>query len=314
MSFANQGTVKSRKNRMICIQKRTELSEMPPLDNLFSTFAKKGNGNITKDVVEKVYFDNFPSKDASMSLSALSMNSRNIIGMRESGSLGVVIEMLRRVDFDNTTDTTHIADLVRSISILTEDKESQERLMSNPYGVESILQLCLNTAGRVQEKIFNVMDSMCRTDKGMEVFLQHNVFEVLLSPEMLYRSSTMSSVKTGTALLINRIAMQIPEEFPVQRLEKVMIVNGVRTVDGAIEMQLLSALLSHLTWLTNEKRFLQDCTSIFVHLINEIKSETFEDLEHVSGAVTATLTMHIYALTYHILFANSWHRHFLSYI
>ena len=256
---------------------------MPPLDNLFSTFAKKANPKISQDVVEKVYFAGFPSKDASMSLSALSMNSRNISGMRESGSLGVVIEMLRRVDFDNRTDQTHIADLVRSVSILTEDKDTQERLMSNPYGVGAILRLCLNTSGKVQERIFNVLDSMCRTEVGMKMFLQHQVFEILLSPEMLYRSSTMQTVRMGTAQLINRVATMRPEEFPVPLLEAVMIVNGERTVDGAIEMQLLSALLSHLTWLTNEKRLLTDCTSIFVYLIDEIKAESFEDLEHVSG-------------------------------
>jgi len=50
--------------------------------------------------VDNVYFSQFPSKDA------LSMNSRNISGMRESGSLGIVIEMLRRVDFDGCLDTT----------------------------------------------------------------------------------------------------------------------------------------------------------------------------------------------------------------
>lgn len=255
---------------------------MPPLDSLFSTFARKGNAKISKDVVEQVYFSEFPSKDASMSLSALSMNSRNITGMRESGSLGVVIEMLRRVDFDGTTDSTHIADLVRSVSILTEEKETQERLMSNPHGVGAILRLCTNTSGRVQEKIFNVLDSMCRSDLGMEIFLKRQVFDVLLSPEMLYRPSTLCTVRTGAALLINRVATLRPEEFPVQLLEEVMLVRGVRTVSGAIEMQLLSALLSHLTWLTNEKRFLTDCTSIFIHLISEIQTESFEDLEHVS--------------------------------
>jgi hypothetical protein len=275
---------------MLCIQKRTEASTMPPLDNLFSTFAKKGNGRITKDVVENVYFSQFPSKDASMTFSALSMNSRNITGMRESGSLGVVIEMLRRVDYEDCQETTHVADLVRSISILTEDCITQERFMSNPHGVDSILKLCLNTTGKIQEKIFYVMDSMCRTINGMEIFLQHNVFEVLISPEMLSRNSTLSTVKLGTAQLINRVSSVKPEDLPVDRLESVMIVNGVRRVDGAIEMQLLSALLSHLTWLTNEQRVMKDCTTIFVHLINEIKSETFEDLEHVSEARSLLLS------------------------
>ena len=254
---------------------------MPQLDDMFSTFAKKANPTIPKDVVENVYFAGFPSKDASMSLSALTMNSRNISGMRESGSLGIVIEMLRRVDFDGPMDATHVADLVRSISILTEDKEMQERLMSNPYGVRAILNICLNTSGKVQERIFHVLDNMCRDEVGMEIFLQNQVFEVLLSPEMLYRPSTLTTVRTGTAQLINRVATKKPEEFPVPLLERVLLVNGVRTVDGAIEMQLLSALLSHLTWLTNEKRNLVDCTSIFVHLINEIKAESFEDLDHV---------------------------------
>lgn len=266
---------------MLCIQRRTEASTIPPLDSLFSTFAKNGNGRITKDVVEKVYFAGFPSRDASMSLSALSMNSRNIVGMRESGSLGVVVEMLRRVDFDNITDNTHVADLVRSVSILTEDQETQERLMSNSYGIDAILKLCVNTTGKIQEKIFSVMDNMCRTERGMDIFLQHGIFQVLLSPEMLYRSSTPCTVRAGTASLISRIASRRPKEFPPENLEKVLLVNGVRTVDGSVEMQLLNAFLSHLTWLSNEKKSLKNCSAIFIHLINEIKSESFEDLEHL---------------------------------
>jgi len=281
MSWASRGTVASKKKRIATIEKRTFDTEMPPLEVLFSTFVKEGNAKITKDLVDKVYFSSFPSKDASSALSALSMNVKNIDGMRKSGSLGVVVEMLRRIDFSTELDENHIADLVRSVSILTEDEIAQNRLLSNSHACESILKLCVHTHGAVQEKIFHVLDRLCRQEYGFQTFLKHNVFGVLLTPEMLYCRMARQSVRNGAAQLINRLAAVAPDKFPVELMENILIVNGARMVDGYIEMQLLNALLSHLTWLSNEKHVLYGCSSLLIHMVDEIKDEKFEDLEHL---------------------------------
>jgi hypothetical protein len=303
MSWAKCGTIKSQKNRIATIQKRTLSTEMPPLHVLFSTFVKEGNAKITKDLVDKVYFENFPSKDASGALSALSMNVKNIEGLRQSGSLGVVIEMLRRLDFSVPQDETHIADLVRSVSILTEDVEAQTRFLSNPSAISSILQLCIYTSGTVQEKIFRVVERMCKTEFGIRVFMNANIFDVLLSSEMLSRASTQVPVRQSAANLVNYLTSKQPETYPIDRMEFVLVSNGVRLVDGYIEMQLLSALLSHLTWLIAEKRQIQGCHALLNHIIEEVKDEIFEDLDHVSTThhyhVTSYYFISDYMMPYH---------------
>ena len=282
MSWASRGTIISKKKRIATIEKRTLSTEMPPLHVLFSTFVKEGNAKITKDLVDKVYFSNFPSKDASGALSALSMNVKNIEGLRQSGSLGVVIEMLRRLDFTCPQDDTHITDLVRAVSILTEDEGAQTRFLSNPHAIHSILQLCLHTHGSVQERIFRVVERMCQQQYGIEVFMDSNILDTLHTPEMLYRPSTPLAVRHGAGSLIAFLANKQPAAYPVDLMEEVLVVNGVRAVDGYIETQLLAALLSHLTWLVGEGRSLTGCQRGLLHMMNEVKDETFEDLDHVS--------------------------------
>ena len=67
----------------------------------------------------------------------------------------------------------------------------------------------------------------------------------------------------------------------MDQMEIVLVSNGVRNVDGYIETQLLAALLHHLMWLAAHNTPLTGCRSVLVHLIDEVKDETFEDLDHV---------------------------------
>jgi hypothetical protein len=281
MSWATRGTIASKQNRMKVIEKRTMETSIPPLEVLFSTFVKEGNSKMTRDLIDSVYYSSFPAKDASVALSALSMNVKNIDGLRKSGSLGVVLDMLQRIDFDSNPDPNHIADLVRSVSILSDSIQMQSRILSNPHAVSSILKLCIKTHGDVQQRIFQVLDGLCRTENGTEIFLQQNVFDVLISSELLARGSTPLDVRHSTANLVNRMATMQPRHFPVSKMQDVIIVNSTRVVDGYIEVQLLHALYAHLSWLAAEKLDLEKCDIILLHLVNEVKSETFEDLEHV---------------------------------
>lgn len=283
MSWNSKGTIKSQKKRISIIEKRTNETKIPQLDDLFSTYAKsKGSKSLANDLVDKVYFSSFPPNDASITIATLTMNSQNIESMRQSGTLGVIIEMLRRVDFNLPLDETHISDLIRSISILTENSDSQSRLLSNKHAVSCILKLCIKTSGQSQEKIFSVLDRLCRNENSIDIFLSHNIFDYLLSHELLSRPITTYHVKHATANLINRLTCLQPKEFPVTKFEQVLLYNGQRIVDGYIEVQLLNAFYAHVNYLASEKLSLTGCHQFLLHLINEIKNETFEDLEHVS--------------------------------
>jgi hypothetical protein len=282
MSWASHGTIKSQRKKISLIEKRTMSTEMPPLDSLFTNPSRQRSSKaLTTDLVDQVYFSSFPATDASIAISTLSMNSRNIDGIRQSGALGVVIEMLRRVDFDCPLDDVHITDLIRSISILTQNSDAQSRLLSNPHAVGCILRLCLKTSGPAQDQIFNVLDRLCRSQGSLEVLLSNQIFHYLLSFELLCRSSTYLTVRHNSASLINRITSLQPKEFPVERFEEILLMNGHRQVDGFIEMQLLVAFYAHVSYLAAEKLPLTGCSSLLLHLINEIKDEKFEDLDHV---------------------------------
>jgi hypothetical protein len=297
MSWSHSGPISTQKKKLSLIQKRTHSTDIPSIDRLFSTTSQKKTSKVlVTNLIDQVYFSSFPPNDASIAISTLSMNSNNIHHIRQSGALGVIIEMLRRIDFNSPLDEVHVDDLIRSISILTHNNnDAQSRLLSNPYAISCILQLCVKTAGASQDQIFNVLDSLCRNStshssgssdpvNAIPILLSNNVFTYLLSHELLSRPSTFLTVRHNAANLINKIASVTPHEFPIERFENILLITGSchRSVDGYIEMQLLNAFYSHVTYLANEKIPLVGCRKILLHLINEIKDERFEDLEHVS--------------------------------
>lgn len=283
MSWSNHNSINSTKKRILIIEKRTNETKIPPLDVLFSTFVKDGNNTkITKDLIDQVYFSTFPEKDASATLSTLSMNKNNIDSLKKSGSLGVVIEMLSRLDLNNNQIGDHITDIVRSISILTEDENIRSRLLHHPRAISDILKLCKHSCGLNQEKILLVIDKLCNSYEGVHILLQNNVFSTLLSRELLHRNTTLLHVRHQTAVLINKITNHDPSLFPVSIFQEVLMVGDECIVDGYIEFQLLNALHSHLNWLYNEGIPFPSCPQLLVHLVNQIKNESFIDLEHVN--------------------------------
>jgi hypothetical protein len=279
------GTVLSKQRRIALITQRTNESKVPSIDEVFCRFSNPDDGTLTKSVVEQVYSSSFPSVDASITLSALCMNNKNIEGMRRGGTLGVVIEMLRHVKFDDekeSTSSTHISDLVRTINILSEDVIVQEMLLSNPHAIPNLIRMCKHTTGKIQKQVFQVIDRLCATPNGIDTLLDFNIFDLLMSGEMLWRESTLESVRHSAATFISRISSYKPHTFPAHQIESVCLRNGVRIVDGFIEVQILNALLSHLHWLSSEGAVLTGCNQFLIHLVHEIKIESFKDLNHVS--------------------------------
>jgi hypothetical protein len=324
MSWSARGAVSTQK-RISVIEKRTTETTIPSLDALFSTYVKEGNAKLTKELVEQVYFSSFPEKDASAAFSALSMNKYNIEGLRQSGSLGVVVEMLGRLNLDTiqappspssasacsslTFSTSipsyssssfsslshdHITDLIRSVSILTEDDDTRHRLLHHPRALYDLLKLLKYSSGLNQEKIFYVIEKLClSTSEGIQIFLHHDIYSTLLSPELLIRSSTLLHIRHQTALLIQKITNYDAAQFPVHRLQDVLIQeseDGLGSVicvaDGYIEVQLLNSFYSYLNYINSDNNSagvpFPNCSLLLKHLINQIKNESFVDLEHVT--------------------------------
>lgn len=275
------GTVKSKLNRMNAIAQRTESTSIPSIESVFSTFTKGDDDTIVRDLIDQVYFSSFPKIDASKSLSALSMNSSNVQFLRKAGSLGVVVEMLRQIQETDDPNSNHIRDLVRTLNILADDSAVQQKLLTNPHAIPSLMKLCKLTTGIIQQQVFQIIERLCHVNGGIETLLRNNIFNLLLSQEMLCRNTTSLAIRHSTASYVSKIATYNPSEFPILRMEQIAYPDGKRCVDGYIEMQLLNAMLAHLTYLTNENVHFTGCVDIFVHLVKEIKFELFEDLAHL---------------------------------
>jgi hypothetical protein len=282
MSWSH-GSIVSTKKRISVIEKRTRETAIPPIEVLFSTYVKEGNPKLTKELVEQVYFSSFPAHDASATFSALSMNKQNIDGLRKSGTLGVVVEMLGRLNLESPQLGDHITDLVRAISILTEDDDTRHRLLLHPRAISDLLKLCQHSCGVNQVKIFQVIEKLCSTSEGMNIFLDKGIYSTLLSYELLLRPSTLLFVRHQTAALILKLANHDASLFPVLTLQEILIHEDECLVDGDIEVQLLNSLHAFLNWTQSENIPFPSCPSLMSHLVNQIKAETFVDLEHVSN-------------------------------
>lgn len=382
MSWSARGT-KSTKNRILTIEKRTVNTTIPSLDSLFSTYVQEDHSNLAKNLIEQIYFSSFPDKDASATLSTLSINKYNIQNLKSSGSLGVIIEMLNRLEFSKSVDETfqdwndhsenkknkeitrgksddslegfhenqrvtrqdnhddesvggestishltqpsykshqsktshthhlrrshgtsstnieeHVSDLINSISILTEnDVDTCQRLLHHPNALINLLKLLKLSSGITQSKILLIIDKLCSTPHGMDTFLSHRIYTTLISYELLIRSSTLLHVRHHAAQLIHKLTNYNSKDFPILLLQDVILFDGECIVDGYIEVQLLNSIHSYLTYLSTENIPIPWCSAVMSHLINQIKDETFVDLEHVSHP-TCTDTHRVHPPTY----------------
>lgn len=98
---------------------------------------------------------------------------------------------------------------------------------------------------------------------------------------MLYRHTTILSVRHASASIINRIAAQAPQQFPFDRFQSVCYEGLTRKIDGVVEMMLLESVLCYLSWLASEDKNLGTECGIMSYLIEEIRKESFEDVNHV---------------------------------
>lgn len=127
-----------------------------------------------------------------------------------------------------------------------------------------------------------IIDRLSKTKNGISALIGHNIFEYLISEEMLFRSTTLVSVRHVCASIIIRSTMFAPQQFLFDKFQRICYNGLTRRIDGVIETTLLESVLSHLMWLLAEQKELQRECTMMSYLIEEIRKEAFEDVNHVS--------------------------------
>jgi hypothetical protein len=238
-----------------------------------------------KGMIEKMTFSSFEDMrvDGTIALDALMLNPRNVEHLKDCGSLGAIIDLLRRINIEKNPKSEHVATLIQCLHSLTigEDRSIPERIMSNPYGVQTILKLCKHTHGKVQLYSFEILNALVKLDGGLRELVRKGLIDTLMSPEMLYKNTTAREVRHGSAQMVQRITAIMPEQFPLEAfIDHALDDNGNRRLDCHQEIFFLHGL--HIFWsrLNNEGRKLPMVFSLMAHLLEELITETFENLDH----------------------------------
>lgn len=260
------------------------MTTIKSFDELFSR--EELDGELCKLVVDKMIFSEYPGAKlgGTVALSALFLNSNNFDELKNSGSLGAILELLRRINIEETPKTEQIENLVQCLHVLClgEDEIVQERLLSNPHGVSTILRLCRFTFGNIQKLAVDMLISLSKLDRGIRELVRQNVIDTVMTEAMLYRNSTIVEVRHAAANLVHRIAVAMPEVFPVDKFVglAVDVATGRRRIDAYQEIQFLHGLVAHWHYLTSNGRTLSKIFGLFPHLIDELKFELFDNLDH----------------------------------
>jgi hypothetical protein len=283
MSWRGNFSTSTRQNRMKTLLGRVEAVRLPPMDEVCNKYVTSAEDTsaLVRDLEDRVFFSTFREDDVSLSFSTFAMNSSNLEDMKRSGSLGVVIEMLRRLPKDVDPRSNHVVDIVRCLYIMSEDVSLQNKILSNIYALPCILQLCAASTGELQCQLVQIVDRLSKTKNGISELIDNNFFEYFLSKEMLFRPSTLVSVRHVSASIINRIAAIAPQHFLLFKFQSVCFDGLNRHVDGTIETMLLEAVLSHLTWLAGEEKQLGEICTAMSYFIEEVRKEAFEDVNHL---------------------------------
>lgn len=67
----------------------------------------------------------------------------------------------------------------------------------------------------------------------------------------------------------------------MEKLQSAFYAPKYRKIDSFTEIQLLDAVLFNLNWLSVEQREMNTVCTMMSYLIEEIKKEIFEDVNHV---------------------------------
>jgi len=281
-------SILTTRRRIEQIKDRTDNTILPKLNSTYGTHGKISM-SLSKDIIDRMTFSSFPNanEDGTAAVAAFLMNSYNVDCLKSSGTLGSVIELLRRGNIKENSKEGHIENLLLSLHTLclnngVGDDEILNRLLCNPNGVKVVLQLVKYTSGKSQMMAMDILIALSKVEGGVHVLIKNNVFATIVTSELLYRRSTIESVKHNAAALVNRLSILSPKYFPLERvLEHSLNDIGEPRIDAYMEIQLLNGFLQHLNWLNDNNKSLPILFSMLPYLIDEIKSEKFDSLDHL---------------------------------
>ena len=294
--------------RMERLEERTNDTVLPPIDDLF----RKGDPEpgLTQELMNNMTFSQYPGAKefSASSLKAFLSNTNNLSEMRGGGSVGAILEVLRRTDVKSDPTATHITNLVESLHILVKDDMAMKMsLITHPFGTKTVIRLCKHCVGKMQELAFDMLEWIHRIDPprgsngpqkeltldkkhdkkdqergmhgGIHELLKHKIIKVLLHPTFMFCPTTNLSVRHRAGQMIAQLTPFSPPSFNVDHFNWLLIDpdTGRRRVDGKMEMFLLSAFLCHMSWRDKHaKGFLPNLLTIVSSLIQEVMSESFE--------------------------------------
>ena len=207
--------------------------------------------------------------------------------LKQSGTIGAILNMLHSMNIKEESKSNHIENLINSLHILImNDKSAQNRILANPISVPIVVKLTKYSVGQLQSMAFDILEALSTIELGLKMLMDYGLMKLLFSGALLYSPKTVERVKYGAVNMIYRVTTLYPYSFPVDSFEKVVLdENGVRRIDGKMEVHLLQSFLhyTHYLSLQNNERGepLAEVFTLFPHLLQEIVTETFVDLDHV---------------------------------
>lgn len=273
------------KERLRSISERTYSTTMPSLGNVATHYGSLDAG-LSSDLIDRVYFSKYPKavQGGASALSAILLNETNVDGVRSSGGLGAVLEMLRRLNIPAESRSEHLRNLVSSLHIiLMGDKSAQQRCLSNPHTLDTLLTICKHTPGKVQSQGFELLDALSKCEGGLHSMIEKNVLETLVSQDLLTKPGSRIEIRHSVANLIHRCCVVCPWAFPIDRFEAIALrSDGVTSnLDSYMEMQMLQATLCYFSWLGANEKQMDHPFTLFKYFLNTVIGESFETLDHM---------------------------------
>jgi hypothetical protein len=273
------------KERLRSISERTFATKMPSLGSAASHYGSM-DATLSSELIDKVYFSKYPKavEGSASALSAILLNENNVDEVRNSGGLGAVLEMLRRLNIPAESRSEHLKNLVNSLHvILIGNKAAQQRCLSNPHTLDTLLTICQHTPGRVQSQGFEILDALSKCEGGLHSMIEKNVLDTLVSADLLTKPGSRIEIRHSVANLIHRCSVVCPSAFPVEKFEAIALKPDGQTsnMDTYMEMQMLQATLCYFNWLGANDKKMDHPFSLFRYFLNTVISENFETLDHM---------------------------------
>jgi hypothetical protein len=297
MSWSGNASINLKMARIEQLGKRTEETILPPIDKVFERMSGL-DSDFCKDVIDKIYYSNYPGakERGASTLRSFTTNKNSVQVMKDSGAVGAVIEMLKNLAIPEDIHSQHATNLITSLhTFAKDDKKVYLSLLTNDEVIPMLLGLCFNSSGNMQELVFDVLESLASVSseglEGTDLLIEAGACDTILTPELLYRHSTLLSVRRRATALLLKLVTRKPSALAIHSLGDLVLTEiGTRRIDGQMEIHILSCINRYLADPANP---MEPHQKIFPYFTNEIKNETFDGLDHLELLLKCVLIVSV---------------------